>query len=143
MVANGTYGGGVTICHLNRCSRAGKAPDLHLTATCAFTWPSGPVSRTREREGGGLDGSRKRRIEARKKHLFSGFLWLKGPAGVVKREKKTRRTRREEQDSQRSLLCCFFLKRNASLGEERENSSEKEREGGKAGARRDAHRYDF
>jgi len=69
----------------------------------------------------------------RRKHLFLGFLRLKGPMGVVQREKEIEGNASEGAGQQKEA-CCFFLKRDVSLEEKREIAGG-EGEGAK-------HRYD-
>ncbi|EZA60835.1 hypothetical protein X777_13036, partial [Ooceraea biroi] len=64
----------------SRANQGGKARDLHLTANFTFTClllsiPGGCGSR------GMIEKKEDRTV--RRKHLFLGFLRLKGPVGVV------------------------------------------------------------
>jgi len=82
-----------------------------------------PSRRAREQTD---DREKKEDRAVRRKHLFLGFLRLKGPMGVVQREEKTEGNV-SERAGQQEKACCFFLKRDMSLEGGKEGNSGRKR----------------
>ncbi|KYQ57198.1 hypothetical protein ALC60_03864 [Trachymyrmex zeteki] len=123
VVAGGPCGEGTTMVlerYSSRANQGGKARDLHLTATFAFTCLLLPASR----EGG--KKREKERSRGEKEASVLGFSLAKRPRGSGTTGKKDKENT-EERDSREA--CCFFLKRDASLVEEKEGNSGRERDG--------------